>query len=379
MPSAAAARRQDHPAPIARLAVAQPCMPDLAALSPYLRRIDEAGWYSNFGPLVTGLEQRLAARFRRPTAIATLANGTLGLTLGLQAMGLRPGGLCAVPSWTFVATVHAVLQAGLTPWFVDVDPETWMLDPVHLQSRLAGAPAEVVAAIPVSAFGRMPDLNTWAAFRARTGVQVLVDAAAAFDAVDVAPVPVMVSLHATKVLGVGEGGFVACEDGDLIQAIRERTSFGFRGTREAMVAATNAKMSEYAAAVGMAALDLWPTTRRRYAAAAQRLRMALVDTPDVSFQRGWGTAWVSSTCVVGLAEGSAGRAEAALARAGLDTRRWWGDGCHRCAAFADLPCDDLRVTERLAGASLGAPYSAAMAPADIDRVAGALRSAAREG
>jgi dTDP-4-amino-4,6-dideoxygalactose transaminase len=375
MPSLAAAPRPELRSPPAKLPVAQPYMPLAEQIAPYLQSIDEAGWYSNFGPLVSRLEERLAARFRRPTEVVTVANGTLGLAVTLQAMGLEPGALVAIPSWTFVATAHAVLQAGFTPWFLDVDEASWMLDPDHVRERLASAPGRVAAVIPVCAFGAVPDLCAWAAFRDETGVAVLLDGAAAFDALDEASVPVMVSLHATKALGVGEGGFVACEDPALARALRERTTFGFRGSRESMVVATNAKLSEYAAAVGLAGLDRWPATRVRYAAAAQRLRMGLTGAPEIGFQPGWGLGWVSSTCTVRLPEGSAARVETALGAAGLDTRRWWGAGCHRGPAFAGLPTDALPVTERLAVSTLGLPYFAAMGWREVDRVAEALLEA----
>ena len=116
--------------------------------------------------------------------------------------------------------------------------------------------ARVAAALPVAAFGHVPDLAAWARFRDRTGIPVLLDAAAAFDALDQAAVPAMVSLHATKPLGVGEGGFIVSADESLVHAIRELSTFGFRDSRESQRIATNAKLSEYAAAVDGIAQEL---------------------------------------------------------------------------------------------------------------------------
>ena len=367
------------PAPIA---VACAYMPEIDKVLPYLNRIDEARWYTNFGPLLLSLEDRLAQRFTTPTKVATISSGTLGLTIALQALlardgGLRPGDVCIMPSWTFVATAHAVIQAGLEPWFVDVDPETWMLDPEALTWLLKGAPGPVRAVVPVAAFGRLPDLTRWARFQDETGVSVLLDAAAAFDALTDTPVPAMVSLHATKILGVGEGGFIATRDQALATIIRRRTNFGFHGNREALVAATNAKLSEYAAALGHAALDHWPATRMRYMHSAQRLRIALIGTPEVVFQPGWGSDWISTTCVVGLPEGSAGHVEAALTSEGVGTRRWWGEGCHRAPAFADVARTALPVTERLARSTLGLPFAMDMGDQAIARIADVVVRAVR--
>lgn len=378
MPPSPAFRPADHAAP-SRLAVARPFMPSAEDVAPYLHQIDGARWYSNFGPLVRTFETRVAARFQPPASVLTVANATLGLTLGLKALGAPQGALCAIPSWTFVATAHAVLQAGLIPWFVDVDPTTWMLDPDHVRDRLAAAPGPVAAVIPVCAFGQALDWDAWTAFRERTGVAVLVDGAAAFDSLDRAPLPTVVSLHATKALGAGEGGFVVSEDQTFVDKVQERSSFGFNGSREAQSVGTNAKLSEYAAAVGLASLDRWPATRLRYAMAAQRLQMALVAEKDVVFQSGWGKTWVSSTCVVGLPEGSASRIEARLNAMGIETRRWWGAGCHRSRAFAALPRDHLPVTDRLAEATLGLPYYADMDAGAIDWLAAGVKDALAEG
>jgi dTDP-4-amino-4,6-dideoxygalactose transaminase len=350
-------------------------MPSADAILPYLQRIDAKRWYSNFGPLLIELEARLAARFARPTLVCTAVNGTQALTLALQALKARPGGLCIMPSWTFVATAHAAIQAGLTPWFLDVDPVTGVLDADHVRERLAHAPGPVSAVIPVAAFGQPLDPEAWARLRDDPGLPVVIDAAASFDSVRAAPVPTMVSLHATKSLGVGEGGLIASEDAAFIDRFRALTSFGFQGDREARFAAHNAKISEYTCAVGLTALDQWPSTRTAYASTAQRLRMALLHTPTARLQPGWGLDWVSSTCVVELPPGATDAVEAALKDQGVDTRRWWGHGCHRSPAFADCPADPLPVTERLAASTLGLPYFADMDLDQVNRVAMALAAA----
>jgi len=366
----------------ARIAVARAYMPDSDSVLPYLRRIDEARWYSNYGPLLLGFEARLRKRFVDGAAIATVSSGTLALTITLQALtaGARDTiaeGYCILPSWTFVATAHAVAQAGLRPWFVDVDPHNGMLDPKAVLSLLKQAPGPVQAVIPVAAFGRMPDLDAWKQFEAETGLPVLLDAAAAFDALDDAPIPAMVSLHATKILGVGEGGFVVARDPALAAMIRKRANFGFQGDRTAREVATNAKLSEYAAALGHASLDHWPATRMRYMLSAQRLRIALIGAPEVQFQPGWGSDWISTTCIVGLPEGSADHVEAALAAQGVETRRWWGQGCHKAPAFAGAARTALPVTERLAKSTIGLPFALDLSEEAIGRVAEALIGAVR--
>ncbi len=370
-----------HPAPDVAIAipVARPLLPTAEMVLPYLRGMDERRWYSNCGPLLMEFEDRLKARLAPQDHLTTVANATLGLVLTLRALGLPAGSLVALPSWTFVATAHAVLQAGLQPWFLDVDPQSWSLTPDIVREALARAPAPVSAAIVVSPFGRPLDMTAWTAFSQDRGLPVVVDAAAAFDTVHETPLPTVVSLHATKVLGVGEGGFVACRDEAFVERVRGLTSYGFKGTRQSQYAATNAKLSEYAAAVGMASLDGWATTRMRYGLVAQGLRIALSATPEVRFQPGWGSHWVSSVCVVQLPEGSADRVQRRLEREGVATRHWWAGGCHGQPAFAGLPRTSLPVTEALAQSTLGLPYAMDMHGRTISRVAEAVSRAVRAG
>jgi dTDP-4-amino-4,6-dideoxygalactose transaminase len=336
--------------------IARPRLPTRAAIAPYLDRIDAARWYANYGPLVCELEQRLAARLGERAAVATVANGTIALTLALQAAGAKPGTLCLMPAWTFVATPHAAMAAGLVPYFVDVDPETWMLDPAATCAAIAAAPAEVGAVMPVAAFGRVPDLNAWRDVADGTGLPVIVDGAAAFDAMRSAPVPVTVSLHATKSVAAGEGGYVASEDHEFIEKVRALAAFGFSGSRISQLPATNAKVSEFAAAVALASLDAWPADRARFALTAQRLRAALALTPQIGFQPGWGSEWVSSVCVVGTPDRAAPAMAKAMAAMKVETRDWWGAGCHRQPAFEHCPRAALPVTDALAAATLGLPY-----------------------
>jgi dTDP-4-amino-4,6-dideoxygalactose transaminase len=343
------------PAP-ERIPIARPRLPTRAALAPYLDRIDDARWYTNYGPLTRELQTRLADRLAGNVSVVTVTNGTIALTLALKAAGARPGTLCLMPAWTFVATAHAALDAGLTPYFVDVDPDSWMLDPAAVCAAIAGAPAEVGAVMPVAAFGRAPDLARWRDVADGTGLPVIVDCAAGFDGLTSAPVPVTVSLHATKTVATGEGGYVASEDAGFIDRVRGLAAFGFYGDRTSRMPAVNAKLSEYAAAVGLASLDAWPSDRARFTLTAQRLRAGLALTPQIRFQPGWGTRWVSSVCVVETPAWAAPAIAEQLAASGVETRDWWGAGCHVQPAFAHCPRGPLPVTDRLAASTLGLPY-----------------------
>jgi dTDP-4-amino-4,6-dideoxygalactose transaminase len=357
--------------------IMRPKLPSAEQIAPYLRAIDASRIYSNYGPLALSLEQRLATHFGLSEGtITTVANATLGLTLALAAQGARPGTLCAIPAWTFIASAHAATMAGLVPYFVDVDADSWAVDPEKIAGAIAGAPAAVGAVMPVVPFGRPIDVAAWDRFRSRTGLPVVIDAAAGFDTITPSAVPAVVSLHATKVIGIGEGGFVMSTDAAIIRDIRIRSNFGFLASREATVPAANAKLSEYHAAVGLAGLDEWVEVRSEWMTLARAYREALPESNRLRFQDGFGKSWVASTCVVRLADSGAPQAESALAQAEVETRRWWGEGAHAHPATAAFPRASLPATEALAHSTIAVPFFRDLGPADIRRVAECVLSAA---
>jgi dTDP-4-amino-4,6-dideoxygalactose transaminase len=352
------------------ISLLRPSLPSASALMPYLTRIDERRFYSNFGPLTQELESRIGQRLGLSArSVTTAANATVGLTAALLAQNPARNSLCLMPAWTFVATPLAALAAGLRPYFLDVDPDHWALSPEACEAMLDTEMGPVGAVVPVAPFGRPVDAAAWDLFRARTGVAVVIDAAAAFDATLAGDVPHVVSLHATKALGCGEGGYVACRDVDLAQRTRAWLGFGFHGSRDAAVPGFNGKMSEYHAAVALAALDAWPETRAALMDRSRRYLDAFAGSNLVRPQPGFGATWVAATCVVELPDGATERVEARLQVAGTDTRRWWGDGAHRHTATASMSRGLLPVTERLARSTLGLPFYADIPTAEIARVA----------
>jgi dTDP-4-amino-4,6-dideoxygalactose transaminase len=360
--------------------IMRPKLPSADRLAPYLNSIDASRVYSNFGKLALSLEYRLAEHYGlNQGTVATVANATLGLAIALAAQQPPPGTLCAIPAWTFVASAHAAVMTGLVPYFVDVDPETWALDPSKLLDKITGTPAPIGAVMPVMPFGLPLDIAAWEVFRSRTGLAVAIDAAAAFDSLIPSAVPAVVSLHATKVLGTGEGGFVISTDASIRRAVRMRSNFGFEGSRQAQAAAFNAKLSEYHAAVGHAALDEWDQTRAEWSNAANAYRRALGGSNHVRLQHGFGETWISSTCVLSFAQPAADRIEQSLADSGIETRRWWSTGAHTHPATASFPRTATPVTDALVRSTLAVPFYRDIDVAEISRVAKVVLAAAEAG
>ena len=353
--------------------VLRPRLPSSAEILPYLQSIDERRWYSNCGPLVTRLELQLSRHFGLESGgVVTTANATVGLTAALLALGVPAGSFCLLPSWTFCATPHAARAAGMNPWFHDVDPRTWALDPDAVLRSLEGIGGPVGAVVVVSPFGAPVDMGAWEAFEERTGISVVVDAAAGFDSVRPSRIPSVVSLHATKILGAGEGGFIATTGSGLRDRLQACCNFGFQDTRSAALPALNAKMSEYHAAVALAGLASWPDLRRRHTRIAEWYRLHIGRLEGASLQPGYATGWAAGTTSVILPPRSVPRIARGLLRQGIETRAWWGEGCHQQPAFADCARGNLSATEDLGGRVLGLPHFPDMEERDVERVAQAL-------
>jgi dTDP-4-amino-4,6-dideoxygalactose transaminase len=356
--------------------VARPLLPSADALLPRLRQVDASRTYSNFGPQVRALEAALCARLRVPAgSVCTVANATVGLSLALRAQGAPAGGLCVMPAWSFAASAHAAVDAGLVPYFVDVDPAAGVLTVELAAAALARLPPGSVAAVmPVAPFGHPVNTAAWDRFQEQSRVAVVIDAAAGFDALVPARVPAVVSLHATKALGAGEGGFVVARDKALIVDIERRTNFGLMGSREAKVPAVNGKMSEYAAVVGLAGLDAWAGTRAAFASVAQAYARGLRRIPGVEPMPGFGSSWVAATAVVcfrGLRRPT-DEVVNGLADLGVSTRRWWCRGLHEEPAFSSFGRGCLPVTSELAESTLGLPCYVDMTRAEVAQVCASL-------
>ena len=356
--------------------VLRPRLPSTTDILPYLRAIEHRRWYSNQGPLATRLERRLSGHFRvADGGIVTTANGTAGLTAALLALDVPADSVCIMPSWTFAATPHAARIAGMTPWFHDVDRGTWALDPNHVMETLKWMSGRVGAVLVISPFGAPLDIRAWEAFETKTGISVVFDAAAAFDTVRPSRILTVVSLHATKILGAGEGGFIVTSDSRLRERAAACCNFGFAGSRIAMLPALNAKMSEYHAAVALASLEGWPATRTQHARITEWYRAAIARLEGVSLQPGYGNGWVGSTTNVILPPHSADQVARHLLQVGIETRTWWGQGCHVQPAFTHHPHGPLPVTEDLGSRVLGLPHFPEMQKRDVDTVVDALAEA----
>lgn len=275
-----------NPAEVAAgtIPVSRPLLPTFDKLEPYLREIDKARYYTNYGQMHDRLHLRLAEHFgAAPSQAALASSGTsalIGLILAVAGRAGPDRPLCLCPSYTFVATAVAATACGYLPFLIDIDDTSWMIDPARLQHHPQLAKTALV--IVVAPYGRMPDAAAWQIFQQRTGVPVIIDAAACFDTIDTATLlrsrlPAAISLHATKTFSTAEGGLILCGDDSLTERAATALNFGFHNSRESTGPSINGKISEYHAAIGLAEMDAWQAKRQGFITAARAYRNHAVE------------------------------------------------------------------------------------------------------
>lgn len=356
--------------------VLRPLLPTAEDIFPYLKRIDETRWYSNFGPLEHELRGRLASHFGVATEHAvTASNATSGMIAVLRALGVPRDSYCLVPAWTFVATPAAAIAAEMTPYFLDVEESTWALDPERVKQQLTKIKGVIGAVMVVAPFGKPVDIAAWDRFTAETSIPVVIDAASGFDCfrnAQFGKTAVVVSMHATKVLGVGEGAVILSKDAALLQHVQEQTNFGYY-TRRIANPGINSKMSEYVAAVAHAALDLWPTRRAQWLETMAACRKVL----DPVIEKHRLLLWfpdgaVTTTCNLLLPTPTADAVISQLQVRGIKARQWWDKGCYVQPAYMKYPTMDLPISKKLGASMVSLPFYIDIPHAQLAHVAAML-------
>lgn len=350
-------------------------------------RIDamlDARWFSNGGPLVNEFEERIARYLGARHCIAT-CNGTTALMLAIRGLDLK--GEVIVPSFTFVATAHALQWQQTRPVFCDVDPATHNLDPQDVERRIT---PETTGIIGVHLWGRPCDTAALADIAGRHRLKLLYDASHAFACtadgrkVGTFGDAEVFSFHATKFLNTFEGGAVVTNNDELAKKLRLMRNFGFTGYDQVEYLGMNAKMPEVCAAMGLTGLEnieqFIAVNRRNHAgyrtqlAELPGLRVAPFD-PD---ERG---NFQYVIVEIDPAECPLTRDELlrVLHADNILARRYFFPGCHRMEPYRALfPDCVLPETERLSGRVLALPTGTAVGHREVELVAAVIRAALRE-
>ena len=322
------------------------------------------------GPEVDAFEREFAEYLGTAHAIG-VANGTDAITIGLRALGVKPGDDVVVPSFTFYASAEAVVNAGARPVFCDVDAGTRTITPETVRAVLTPRTTAIVA---VDLFG-IPAPCT--ALR-ELGLPVLEDAAQAAGASldgrragtlgDLATF----SFYPSKNLGCfGDGGAIATDDDDLAEQVRALRFHGSRDKQTFEYVGYNSRLDELQAAVLrvlLPALDGWTDGRRAAADAyAQAGISGLVGAPVVGAgaQPAWHLYVVTHPRPDALI--------AALGTAGVESRSYYRLPIHRQVAMAPFaPHYELPVTDELSRTNLALPMNPALSSTQAREVVEAV-------
>ena len=223
-----------------------------------LRRINEIldrRWLSNNGPIVQEFEPAIAERLGVQHCVA-MCNGTVALEIAIRALGLKAEVI--VPSFTFIATAHALQWQEITPVFCDVDPATHNLDPAAVERMITPRTTGIIG---VHLWGRPCAVEALQELADRHDLTLMFDAAHAFGCSHGGRMIgnfgrcEVFSFHATKFFNTFEGGAVVTNDDELAAKIRLMKNFGFAGYDNVIYLGTNGKMTEVCAAMGLTGLE----------------------------------------------------------------------------------------------------------------------------
>jgi dTDP-4-amino-4,6-dideoxygalactose transaminase len=359
------------------LHVGRPNLPDRAIFLERINEIFDRRWLTNKGPFVQELEKRLADYLAVKHCIA-VCNGTVALEILIKALELKGEIIC--PSFTFVATAHALQWLGLRPVFCDIDSQTHNMDPRQAEQLITSKTSGILG---VHLWGRPCAIDDLTRLAQKHHLKLFFDATHAFGSsaggrkIGNFGEAEVFSLHATKVLHTFEGGAITTDNDELAMRIRLLKNFGFTGFDKVWMLGTNGKMSEIHAAMGLAMMDslsdIMEANKQRYGI-YQKIFEGIDGLQLVAYDEGEQNNF--QYVVVEIDEGVTGLSRDRLAdilwAENILARRYFYPGCHRLAPYvSDTTIDrsQLKETEKMCERTLCLPTGTAVAKETVDTIA----------
>ena len=371
------------PAFAGKLHVGRPNIGDRNRLLERINTILDARWLSNGGPFVEEFEQRIAAAAGVKHCIA-MCNATVALEIATRALDLRDEVI--VPSFTFIATAHALQWQRVTPVFCDIDPATHNIDPRRIEQLITPRTTEIVA---VHLWGRPCAIAELQEIADRHDLKLLYDAAHAFGCrygsrnVGGFGNAEVFSFHATKFVNAGEGGAVVTNDDSLAERIRLMKNFGFSGYDKVVSIGTNGKMNELSAAMGLTNLESVEEFTAVNRANLDAYRHGLKEIPGLSlleYDKKTTPNYQYLVLEIDASEFGLTRDQlmSVLHAENILARRYFYPGVHRMEPYRSrLPDAGLLLphTEAVVDRILHLPTGTGVSSADIATICGIIRSA----
>ncbi|KAB1640829.1 DegT/DnrJ/EryC1/StrS family aminotransferase [Gulosibacter chungangensis] len=333
------------------------------------------------GPEVAKFEEEFAAALVDGRESVAVNSGTSGLHLGLLAAGIGPGDEVIVPAFTFAATGNSVALTGATPVFVDIELDTYCVDPAAVEAAIT---PRTKAIMPVHLYGHAANMTAIQAIADKHGLMVFEDAAQAHAAtwqgqpVGTFGTFAMFSLYPTKNMTSGEGGMVSVADSEVARRLRLLRNQGMEVQYQNELVGFNNRMTDIHAAIGRVQLTKvagW-TKQRQENAAVLTAGLQGVTTPVVVE----GCAHVYHQYTVRLPEALAPKRAELLAR--LKDEFGVGTGVYYPVPTNELPSFNVAVdlpNTKLAAASVfSLPVHPSLTASDLDRIIAAVNTVVEE-
>ena len=370
------------PAFDAPIHVGRPNIGDRATFLERVNQILDNRWLTNNGPMVRELEQRIAGMTGVRHCVA-MCNATIALEIAIRALDLR--GEVIVPSYTFIATAHALHWQEIVPVFADIDPATHNLDPDAVRRMITPRTTGIVG---VHLWGRPAPIESLQSVADEHGLKLMFDAAHAFGCSH-AGRPIggfgaceVFSFHATKFFNSFEGGAVVTNDDGLAEKMRLMRNFGFAGFDNVSYPGTNGKMTETCAAMGLSNLEALDATTRANRRNYEAYRRAFAGLPHISMLEYDDAASNNyQYIVIEIGAGSPASRDAIVAALHAENvlaRKYFWPGCHRMKPYRDLyPHAGLLLgaTERVAARVIVLPNGSSLEADELSTICDIVRTA----
>ena len=346
-----------------KIPLTKPVLPDFNVLAEGLKPIIETGILTK-GDHVRRLEEMVAQELGVQYVIA-VSSCTSGLMLAYRALNLS--GEVIVPSFTFMATVSALVWANARPVFVDVDPQTGTLSAACVEAAITRETSAIVA---VHNFGNPADIEDLQAIAGRNCLRLIFDAAHGLgsryqgSALGAQGDAHVFSLSPSKLVVAGEGGIIATNDRLVADTVRIGREYGNCGNYDSTFVGLNARMPEFNALLAQQSLQGLESASQKRNEAATVYRNGLKHLPGIGFQKvrpGNRSSYNMFSITVNAEEFGLTRDElrAALAAENIDTRSYYDPPAHRQSAYKHFMSPDVELvnTDRLSATSLCLPIS----------------------
>lgn len=353
-----------------KIPLIKPDIPSIDTLYNDLQEMYRNSIYSNGGPFEQKFEVKTEKYFGKGNKTIAVSNATIGLIIALKAL-TNGNGYVLLPSFTFAATIEAIMYAGLTPVFVDVNKKNWSMILDHNVEKFVKK-NHVKAILYCNPFGIEGNISEWEKFAKKVKLPLICDSAAGFGSFysDKSKIGTkgdveVLSLHATKTFSIGEGGLIVTKNKNLVKKIKSLRNFGFNQKKVVTQLGMNAKMGEIYSIIGLHVLNDFDKTIKQKKNLLEYYFNGLKDV--VIFHPSTYNSALQFLPVLFPKIKHRKLAERSLLKHGISCRRYYYPALHNHPLFKDVDkIQELKGTEYLEKRMLALPIFNDLSKKEVD-------------